>query len=108
MNEITAPEINVTSSLIDLQLEQRLDVLVRGECSEDEFMGELSNLREAVPDSAWDVVALLDQRYRRGQIPVDLFRSIESKIAQRECEMFDVGTTISLHPIHAAPRVITQ
>ena len=108
MNEITAPEINVTSSLIDLYLEQRLDVLVRGECSEDEFMGELSNLREAVPDSAWDVVALLDQRYRRGQIPVDLFRSIESKIAQRECEMFDVDTTISLHPVHAAPRVITQ
>jgi serine/threonine protein kinase len=108
MNEITAGETIVTSSLIELHLERRLDVLVRGECSEDEFMDELSNLREAVPDSAWDVVALLDQRYRRGQIPVDLFRSIESKIAQRECGMLDDDTTISLHPVHATPRAMTQ
>jgi hypothetical protein len=108
MKEIIARETTQTSSPIELKLEWRLDALVRGECSEDEFMDELSNLREAAPDSAWDVVALLDQRYRRGQVPVDLFRSIESKIAQRECGMLDDGTTISFHTVHAAPRPITQ
>ncbi len=108
MIKIIASEPNESASLIELNLERRLDLLVRGECSEDEFMDELSNLREAVPDTAWDVVALLDQRYRRGQVPADLFRSIESRIAQRECGMLDDGTTISLHPVHAAPRAITQ
>jgi len=107
MNEVTAREAVVTSSLFELQLEWRLDALLRGECSEDEFLDELSNLREAAPDSAWDVVALLGQRYRRGQIPVDLFRSIESKIAQRECGMLD-DHTISLDPLDAATTEITQ
>ena len=80
----------------DLVWQQRLDALASGECSEDDFMDELATSGNTSPDSAWDVVALLDQRYRRGQIPVDLFRSIESRIAQRELGVLDAGTTVDL------------
>jgi len=54
-----------TTMQFDSNWHGRLDELVRGKCSEDEFMDDMSALREARPDSAWDVVALLSQRYRR-------------------------------------------
>ena len=59
-------------------------------------MDELTELRDADPDAAWNIVALLDQRYRRGQMPAELFRSIELKIAQRDLDSAEYGTTISL------------
>jgi serine/threonine protein kinase len=108
MNGILVRRTNDTASQIDLDWQRRLDALVCGECSEDDFMEEVSTLREAAPDAAWNIVALLDQRYRRGQIPVDLFRSIESRIAQRELVSVDYGTTVNLHPAIGSSVVITQ
>ncbi len=101
MNKLLAVGTNETSSQIELNWQRRLDALVSGDCSEDDFMDEFSGLREAVPDSAWDVFALLDQRFRRGQMSVELFRSIESKITQSEFETVDCPTTINLH--HSIP-----
>ncbi len=72
-----------TVAVLEPNWRTRLDALLRGECSEDDFVDEVSAYSEAVPDAAWNVVALLDQHYRRGQVPADLFRSIESKIARR-------------------------
>ena len=60
------------------------------------------------PDSVWNIVALLDQRYRRGKMPVALFRSLQSKIAQRELTPRDYGMTANLHAAPASFRVVTQ
>ena len=88
----------------DLVWQQRLDALICGECSEDEFMHELWRCRQLGADPAWSVIALLDQRYRLGQMPAELFRSIESKIARSELGVLDYGTTIELDiDIPAAP-----
>jgi hypothetical protein len=75
-----------TATLSEPNWSQRLDDLVRGACSEDDFMDEVSAYSEVVPDSAWNVVALLDQQYRRGQVPEDLFKSMGSRIARRELQ----------------------
>ena len=100
MNEtITRKEENVPP--LDPAWHLKLDALIRGECSEDDFIEALSNSRLSGADSAWGVVALLDQRYRRGQMPPELFRSIESKIAKRELGVLDYGTTIELAPAHS-------
>ena len=88
--------------------QRQLDALLSGECSEDEFIDGLSNSPDAGADSAWNVVALLDQRYRLGQVPIDLFRSIEARIARRELSAADSGYTIEFEPTPAAPRVTTQ
>jgi serine/threonine protein kinase len=96
MSDSLVREPNDTAFLTELAWQRRLDALVSGECSEDEFLDELTDLRDADPDAAWNVVALLDQRYRRGQMPAELFRSIESKIAQRHLDSTEYGTTISL------------
>ena len=97
MNE-TLTLIDETVPEVDLQWQQRLDELVSGECSEDAFMDHVLNLRDAGPYTAWNVVALLDQRYRRGQLRPEVFRSIESKIAQYELADIDYGMTIDLLP----------
>jgi len=106
MNE-TLPLIDETVPEVDLQWQQRVDELVRGECSEDAFMDYVLNLREAGSNTAWNVIALLDQRYRRGQLPAQTFRSIESKIAQNELADLDYGTTIDLPPAAPSPHAAT-
>jgi serine/threonine protein kinase len=108
MNETLACAAGDTVSQVDLDWQGRLDALVSGECSEDDFMEEISSLREAAPDAAWNIVALIDQRYRRGQIPADLFRSIESRIARRELAGLDYGTTVNFLPAIGSSVVITQ
>jgi hypothetical protein len=103
MNESSVcPEENTTTQA-DLHWQDRLDALVSGHCTEDDFIEEITNLRESSPSSAWDIVALLDQRYRSGQMPADLFRSLESKLTQRELDTADDGMTADLPPslVHA-------
>jgi eukaryotic-like serine/threonine-protein kinase len=101
MDKIAA-RADETASQVDLVWQERVDALICGACSEEEFMAELSSLRQSGGD-AWSVVALLDQRYRRGQLPIELFRSIEAKIARRELGALDYGTTVELDMILAPP-----
>jgi hypothetical protein len=61
-------------------LQQRLDAFVGGECHLDVFVLELSVLCDAKPDSAWEVLSLIDQYYRRGKLSADVFRTIKSRI----------------------------
>src|ERR1700687_5607828 len=61
-------------------LQQRLDAFASGECSRDALVQELSALCEATPDSAWDVLSLIDQYHRRGKLPVTLFQTVKHKI----------------------------
>ena len=91
-----ARETNETASQVELKWQWRIDALVCGECKEDDFIDELSSLWKAAPDSAWNVIAWLAQRYRRGQMPVDLFRSIKSRIVQGGLGAVDSDMTINL------------
>src|ERR1035437_1426655 len=97
---LTIEKFSVSSDEATVQFDsnwhERLDELVRGECSEEKFMDEISALREATPASAWNVIALLGQRYRRGQMPIDLFRSIESKIARGKVNVSEDGMCVDL------------
>ena len=92
----TAAWTDETASQVDLLWQGRVDALISGECSEADFMAELASLRQSGADSIWSVLALLDQRYRRGQLPIELFRSIEAKIARRELSAHDYSTTVEL------------
>jgi serine/threonine protein kinase len=110
MNESLVYPEELTTTQADLHWQDRLDALVSGHCTEDDFVEEITNLRDASPSSTWDIVALLDQRYRRGQMPADLFRSLESKLAQHELDTADDGMTADLPPslvdsAAATPRV---
>src|ERR1700731_2136944 len=73
-------------------LQQRLDAFVTGECSPDAFVQELSVLCDATPDSAWDVLSLIDQYYRRGKLSADLFRTVRYGIERRVLGVRDSDT----------------
>jgi len=81
-------------------LQQRLDAFVSGECSPDAFVQELSALCEATPDSAWDVLSLVDQYYRRGKLSSDLFRTVRYRI---ERHVLGVRDSDTIGELSAAP-----
>lgn len=90
----------------DFNVQARIDALQSGDCTEEEFLGEIATLRESAPNLVWTILALIDQRYRRGLLAGAVFRSIKSKIARRELEHRDDGRTVELHPTKGfAPRV---
>ena len=89
-------ESHETESQVELSWQSRIDALVCGECVEGDFIDQLSSLWQAAPDSAWNVIALLYQRYRRGQMPIALFHSIQSKVVQGGIGAVDNGMTTDL------------
>jgi hypothetical protein len=62
----------------------RVEALARGACSEEDFVAELWLLEQTAPDLPWEVVALLDQHYRRGLLRADIFRSTAAAITRRQ------------------------
>ncbi|MEP6546822.1 MAG: serine/threonine-protein kinase [Gammaproteobacteria bacterium] len=86
-----------TAALVAV-LQRRLDAMVNGIGGEAEIMEEITSLLDAAPDSAWDIAAVIQQRFRRGDISAELFHSLASKIAGRELSVADYGTTIGLSP----------
>jgi len=78
----------------DFNLQARIDALQTGHCTEAEFMREVLPLR----DSVWAAIALVDQRYRRGLLPEETFRSIKTKLARHAFEQGEYGRTAELNP----------
>jgi serine/threonine protein kinase len=85
-----------SESKVDFNLRKRLDELARGECSEDDFLQDVFVEPRSTPDAAWDVLAYIDQHYRRGHLSDVLFRSIESKIARQALKESNYGRTVDL------------
>jgi hypothetical protein len=90
-------------------LQQRLDAFVSGECSPDAFVQELSALCEATPDSAWDVLSLIDQYYRRGKLSAELFRTVRYRIERhvlgvRDAPMATAAAVGAVRGVSAAKR----
>jgi hypothetical protein len=81
-------------------LQQRLDAFVRGDCSPGAFMQELCARCDAAPDCAWEVLALIDQYYRRGKLSADLFRAIRYRI---ERHVLGVGESVTIGELTDAP-----
>jgi serine/threonine protein kinase len=96
---VTLTRPDDTVSQVDLIWQGRIDALACGECSEEDFVAKLASLQQTGADSARSVVALLDQRYRRGQLPAALFHSIEAKIARQDT--IDHGNTIEVDVVHS-------
>jgi Protein kinase domain len=63
---------------------KRVEALARGWCSEEEFISELWLHGQSAPDLPWEVAALLDQNFRRGNLRADIFRSTASNIARHQ------------------------
>jgi len=98
MTEFSASLVQESAAQTDFNPHSRIDALLRGECSADDFLSEIFALRESDSNLVWEMLALIDQRYRRGQLPDDLFHAIKSRLAQHELTERDDGMTAELHP----------
>jgi serine/threonine protein kinase len=98
MSELPARNTPESAAHTEFNPDVRLDALQCGECTEDDFVREVLTQRESAPNLVWTVLARIDQRYRLGHLPVDLFRSVKEKIARHELEKRDDRRTIELHP----------
>src|SRR5580658_8196391 len=77
-------------------LQQRLDAFVRGECNPNPFVKELFVLCDTRPDSAWDVLSLIDQYYRRGNLSADLFQTLKYRIERHVLGVPELATVREL------------
>src|SRR5580658_7422869 len=60
-----------------------LDALSTGACDEDGFLRAVQKLTRRSPDAGWDSLSLVDQYYRRGKIPTEVFNSLKSRLANQ-------------------------
>jgi serine/threonine protein kinase len=60
-----------------------LDALSRGACDEEAFLRAVQMLTRRSPEAAWDSLALLDQYYRRGKIPPEVFKRVKSRLGSQ-------------------------
>jgi serine/threonine protein kinase len=67
---------------------------IRGSYTRHEFVDAVSMQLQAVPESKPRVMALVNRLNRRGEIPTDLVRLLEYKIARREPRNSNDGVTI--------------
>jgi serine/threonine protein kinase len=63
-------------------VKRQLDALANGECDQITFLNAMKERFHFEPDDNWEVLSLLDQYYRRGKIPVDVFRAIKNGFAE--------------------------
>jgi hypothetical protein len=78
------PAVNDSRNESDFNVSQVwLDALARGTCDEEAFLRAVQMLTRRSPEAAWDSLALLDQYYRRGKIPPDVFKRVKSRLGSQ-------------------------
>jgi len=60
-----------------------MDSLAGRECSADEFLEEVLDRELGHPDLSWEVLALLEQYFRRKKIPHDVFVSLKARLQKQ-------------------------
>jgi hypothetical protein len=65
-------------------LQQRLDEYVAGISTEATLINDLAAYGNTARFSVWETLALIDQYYRQGKLPTELYRTISRTIQHRE------------------------
>jgi hypothetical protein len=64
------------SSAAERRLDERLDALVRSECSLEAFIEEMTQRCTRAPDAAWELLSITDQYFRRRRLSLEAHRTI--------------------------------
>ncbi|MHB8720105.1 MAG: serine/threonine-protein kinase [Steroidobacteraceae bacterium] len=96
MIDASAAAVSQPGVNMDSELRNRLHELARGNHSEAEFVGEISSLVRAAPDSAGNALVAINQQFIRGEISADDFRAKASKIIGRGTATMPYVATLDL------------
>ena len=102
--ESAKPAANPLRRDVDREVVQAwLDALSTGACDEQEFLRAVEKLTRSSLDAGWDALALLDQYFRLGKIPAELFSSIKSRLGSQLIRSGSSGEELSVPlPQHGA------
>jgi serine/threonine protein kinase len=73
-----------------------LDALSTAACDEKEFLGAVEKLTQRSAEAGWDALALLDQYYRLGKIPSEVFGRIKSSLSSQLVGSASTGQELSV------------
>jgi len=82
------------------EVKRQLDAVASGQCDAITFLNAVKERFRFEPDENWEVLSMLDQYYRRGKIPLDVFRAIKNGVA--EYILGPQVATPAVHPVVAA------
>ena len=104
MNQTRPDNVSLPGLDLDLELQKCLGQFSRGECTDIEFVDQVSRLLRAPADAgaADHSLLALNQQFMRGEISADTFRSRASTIIGRASDTYRVGATIDLQMTDAA------
>src|ERR1700677_1526276 len=95
--ESAKPAANPLRRDVDREVVQAwLDALSTGACDEQEFLRAVEKLTRRSLDAGWDALALLDQYFRLGKIPTELFGSIKSRLGSQLVRSGSTGEELSV------------
>jgi Protein kinase domain/Calx-beta domain len=81
MNSLTEPVAKPTRAVPDTRTAAEwLDALSTGTCDPDFFLRGVSDVLQRAPDTGWELLALLDQYYRRGKIGAEMFGNLKTHL----------------------------
>jgi serine/threonine protein kinase len=76
------PAVNPPRRDVDREVVQAwLDALSTAACDEQEFLAAVEKLSQRSAEAGWDALALLDQYYRLGKIPSEVFSRLKSSLS---------------------------
>src|ERR1700728_4391310 len=76
---VTPPRRDVDREVVQAWL----DALSTAACDEKEFLGAVEKLTQRSAEAGWDALALLDQYYRLGKIPSEVFGRLKSSLSSQ-------------------------
>ena len=78
------PAVNPPRRDVDREVVQAwLDALSTSACDEQEFLGAVEKLSQRSAEAGWDALSLLDQYYRLGKIPSEVFGRLKSSLSSQ-------------------------
>ena len=81
MNLLTEPVTKQPRMAVETQsTTQWLDALATGTCDQDTFLRGVGEILQRAPDAGWELLALVDQYYRRGKINAESFGSVKTHL----------------------------
>jgi serine/threonine protein kinase len=84
------------------EVRRQLDALASGQCDHVTFLNAMKDRFRFEPDENWEVLSLLDQYYRRGKIPLDVFRAIKNGFAE-----YILGPQVVKPALHTVATIAT-
>jgi hypothetical protein len=81
-----------------------LETLATGGCDERTFLARIDPLLRGSEDAAWELLALLDQHYRRGKIQANQFQALKSHVQRLALGSGDDDRAIPASAPAQAPR----